>query len=290
MKIVLLIIATALVVLFLIFSIKGNKYDSYVEPLDGDEYPLKEIYGIGFALQDLKPFALQGSLYVKLTTQAKMLYEPMYAEYYAKVEWAQVLSFVFLSLTAGFALSGLLGSALFAVFGILVAVVFGYYFMTSMKTKLEKRHDAADMELPEIVSSMALLMNAGLVLNEAWRRVAYSSDGEIYNLMKTVSDDVENGTSFAAALSKFGTNSNSQEVKKFSSSLSQSLDKGNKDLCDFLANQSSEMLLLKKQHMLQKGEEASSKLLIPIGIIFIGVILIVLSAVIGMFTGSGSFL
>ena len=47
------------------------------------------------------------------------------------------------------------------------------------------------------------------------------------------------------------------------------------------------MLIIKKQHMLQKGEDAASKLLAPIGIIFVGVIVIVLAAVVGMFTGSG---
>lgn len=288
MRLILMIIATAFVVFFFVMCIKGNKYDSYVESLDGDDYPLKVLYGFGFAVQDLKPFKLQGSLYVKLTTQSKMLYEPMYTEYYAKLIWAQTLSFVFLSLTAGFALAGFFNSVFFALIGVLVAVVFGYYFITSLKTKLDERHKLANIELPEIVSSMALLMNAGMVLNETWKRVAYSSDGEIYQLMKIVSDDVDNGVPFKTALSKFGNNSNSQEVKKFSSALAQSLDKGNKDLCDFLANQSSEMLILKKQHILQQGEEAASKLLAPIGIIFVGVIIIIFAAVVGMFMGSGS--
>lgn len=288
MKLVLLIIATFFVVTFFIASIKGNKYDEYVENLDGNEYPLKELYGIGFAMQDFKPLQLSGSLYIKLTNQSKMIYEPMYAEYYAKLTWAQVLTFVWLSLTMGFALAAMLGSAIFALFGVLVAVVFGYYFMSSLKAKLEKRQEAANLELPEIVSSVALLMNAGMVINDAWKRVAYSSDGEIYDLMKKVCEEVDNGVSFKIALGKFGTNSNSQEVKKFSSALSQSLDKGNRDLCNFLTNQSSEMLILKKQHMLQKGEAAASKLLIPIGIIFVGIIIVVLAAVVGIFTGSSN--
>lgn len=288
MRLILLIIATILVIFFFVMAIKGKKFDNYVESLNGNEYPLKELYGFGFAVQELKPFNLKGNLYIKLTSQSKMLYEPTYTEYYAKLTWAQVITFVYLSLTMGFTLAGLLDAVFLAVVGILAAGVFGYYFMTGMKNKLDERHDAANLELPEIVSSIALLMNAGMVINDAWKRVAYSSEGEIYNLMKLVSDDVDNGVAFKAALSKFGNNSNSQDVKKFASALSQSLDKGNKDLCDFLTNQSSEMLILKKQHMLQKGEEAASKLLAPIGIIFIGVIIIVMAAVVGMFMSSGT--
>ncbi len=290
MRLILLIVSTALVVFYFIMAVRGNKYSSYTDALEGSDYPLKELYGFGFALQDIKLFSLKGSVYLKLTNQAKMLYEPMYTEFYAKVVWAQTLTFIFLSVIAGFVLAAMLDSAFFVLVGIIVAAVFGYYFFNSMKTKLDERHDAAGLELPEIVSSMALLMNAGLVVNEAWKKVAYSSDSEIYNLMKTVSDDVDNGVPFKTALNKFGNNANSQEVKKFSSALAQSLDKGNKDLCDFLTHQSSEMLIIKKQHMLQKGEEAASKLLAPIGIIFVGVIVIVLAAVVGMFTGSGSSL
>ena len=85
MRLVLMIIATIFVVFFFVMSIKGNKFDSYVESLNGDDYPLKELYGFGFAVQEMSLFKLQGSLYVKLTGQAKMLYEPMYTEYYAKL-------------------------------------------------------------------------------------------------------------------------------------------------------------------------------------------------------------
>ena len=285
MRLVLLIVSTALVVFYFIMAVRGNRYSNYLEALEGSDYPLKELYGFGYVLQDIKLFSLKGSVYMKLTNQAKMLYEPMYVEFYAQTVWAQTLTFVFLPTVLGFVLAGLLGSALFVLIGLLIAAVFGFFFFNSMKTKLDARRDSAGLELPEIVSSMALLMNAGLVVNEAWKKVAYSSDSEIYNLMKTVSDDVENGIPFKTALIKFGNNANSQEVKKFASALAQSLDKGNKDLCDYLTHQSSEMLMIKKQHMLQKGEEAASKLLAPIGIIFVGVIVIVLSAVVGMFTG-----
>lgn len=290
MRLILLIVSTALVVFYFIMGIRGSKYSSYIDALNGSDYPLKELYGFGLAMQDIKPFSLEGSLYLKLTNQAKMLYEPMYSEFYAKIVWAQTITFVFLPLIIGFVLAGVLDSTFFVVIGILVAAVFGYYFFNSMKTKLDERQNMAGLELPEIVSSIALLMNAGMVVNEAWKKVAYSSDSEIYNLMKAVSDDVDNGMPFKTALKKFGNNANSQDVKKFSSALAQSLDKGNKDLCDFLTHQSSEMLIIKKQHMLQKGEEAASKLLAPIGIIFVGVIVIVLAAVVGMFTGSGSSL
>lgn len=278
MRLFILIVSTALCVLFLMYSVKGSKYDSYVEDLDSNDYPIKEIYGIGFALEEIPLFSLKGKMNDKLTSQAKLLYKPIYAEYYTKLTWAQSLSFAFLSLSAGFAIAGLLDSFFFAVIGFFVAVILGYYFYNGLSDKLNKRQIAASEELPEIVSSMALLMNAGLVLKETWEKIAYSNDGEIYNLMRIACEDMENGMSESDALHKFAMNSNSPDVKKFTSSLIQSLDKGNSDICNYLIGQSTEMWELRKQYMLQKGEAAASKLLAPIAIIFGGVLVIVISA------------
>ena len=58
----------------------------------------------------------------------------------------------------------------------------------------------------------------------------------------------------------------------------QGIEKGNSELAEFLSNQSAEMWAYKKQLMLQKGEVAASKLVAPIGIMFAGVLLIVISA------------
>lgn len=284
MRIVLLVVSTVISLMFLVFAFKANKYDEYIEDLDGSEYPFKEIYSIGFAMQDVKIFQLKGNTYNKFIMQAKLLYEQQYAEYYAKLTWAQVLSFSFLALTTGFSLAALFNSIFLAIAGVIVAGVFGYYFMFSLKNKLDDRQSAAIEELPEIVSSMALLMNAGMVLNDAIERVAYSNDGKIYNLLKKVCENVNSGgMPLPEALYEFASESNSPDVRKFSTSLVQGLDKGNKDLCDFLTAQSVEMLSLKKQHMLQKGEEAASKLLAPIGIIFVAVIIMIMAGAMGMF-------
>lgn len=284
MRVSLLIISTILSLLFLVFAIKAKKYDEYIEGLEGSDYPFKEIYPIGFVMQDFGVFKLKGSVYNKFLLQAKLLYEPQYAEYYAKLTWAQVLSFSFLVLTAGFSIAALFNSIFLAIAGVIVAGVFGYYFMFLLKNKLDDRQSAAIEELPEIVSSMALLMNAGMVLNDAIERVAYSNDGKIYNLLKKVCENVTSGgVPLPEALYEFASESNSPEVRKFTTSLVQGLDKGNKDLCDFLTAQSVEMLSLKKQHMLQKGEEAASKLLAPIGIIFVAVIIMIMAGAIGLF-------
>ena len=121
-----------------------------------------------------------------------------------------------------------------------------------------------------------------MVLKDVWQIVADSKEGEIYTLMKSSCEDMRNGMSEKDAIYKFGVLSNSGEIKKFTSALIQGIDQGSRDLTNILAEQSVEMLSLKKQIMLQKGEAAASKLLLPISLIFFGILIIVLTAAFGM--------
>ena len=77
---------------------------------------------------------------------------------------------------------------------------------------------------------------------------------------------------------------NSDSIKKFVSALIQSIERGGSDLPQFLANESSELWNEKRQMLLQKGEKAASKLLMPIAIMFLGIILIVISSAIQSFS------
>ena len=96
--------------------------------------------------------------------------------------------------------------------------------------------------------------------------------------MKRATENMRNGMSDAEAVYVFGRDSNSTEIKKFTSAMIQSMEKGGGELGQFLMNQSSELWNLKRQRKLQKGEKAGTKLLIPIVLIFVGIIIIVMTA------------
>ena len=79
--------------------------------------------------------------------------------------------------------------------------------------------------------------------------------------MRQSCNDMDNGTSEVDAIHKFGRMSNSAEIRKFTSALAQSIERGGAELSDFLGRQSIEMWTLKKQLMLQKGEAACIKVI-----------------------------
>lgn len=282
MRLLYLLIGSLLAVFLVIKLLKGSKYNYLVENLEGSDFPLKSIYCIGFSWSEGKLFALKGKLREKLIGQAKLLYDPKFAEYYASVVWAQFLSFIHICLTLGFLLAGAFDSILMLIIGLATAIVFGFYFINRMNDLLKTRETDCTAELPEIVSTMALLINAGMMLRNAWHTIAESKEGAVYELMRQSCIDMDNGMSEVDAIHKFGRMSNSAEIRKFTSALAQSIERGGAELSDFLGRQSIEMWTLKKQLMLQKGEAAASKLLAPTVMLFIGIILAVITGAIGM--------
>lgn len=281
MQIVELIIGTVLLILLVVKITAGEKYSEMVEVLEGKEYPLKEWYGIGYAWQRGHLFAMKSKMKEELMGQAKILYDMRYAEYYAEVAWVQMLTFAHVSLCAGFLMAGCFDNTLLALSGVGCAVVFGYFFLHQMKDKVNSRQQACALELPEVVSTMALLINSGMMLREAWETIAYSKEGTMYKLMQDACQDMQNGLSELDAIYRFGVLSGSPEIKKFASSLTQGVERGNSDLSVFLSNQSSELWNMKKQLVLQKGEAASAKLLLPTVLIFVGIIMLVIVAAVG---------
>lgn len=282
MRFVYLLFGSVLAILLVIQILSGGKYLYLVENLDSVEFPLKNLYCVGYSWSKLPFLALRGKIRETLVGQAKLLYEPQFAEYYASLVWAQFITFFHLCIMVGFFLAGAFDSALMLLIGLVTAVVFGFYFMNRMNELLSTRETECTAELPEVVSTMALLINAGMMLRNAWRTIAEGKEGVIYDLMLQSCVDMDNGMSEVDAIHKFGRLSNSAEVRKFTSALAQSIERGGAELSDFLGRQSIEMWTLKKQLMLQKGEAAATKLLMPTVMLFIGIIIAVITGAVGM--------
>ena len=95
---------------------------------------------------------------------------------------------------------------------------------------------------------------------------------------------MNNGVSEIDAIYNFGTRCIIPEIKKFTSTIIQGMTKGNSELTSMLQEQSKEVWQLKKQLVRREGEKAASKLLIPICIMFVGILIMIL---IPIFTNLG---
>lgn len=281
MNFIMLLLASITTVLFLVNLARGKQYGYMVESLDGGEYFLKELYVVGFSLNDGKIFKLRGKMERNLKKQAKLLWGDRYYEYYANLAWAQFLSLTLLFVSVGFSLSGFLKTEQLPILLILVLLFVAAFWnlsLSRMKEKVQQRREVCEAEFPNMVSKLALLINSGMVLREAWRVTAYGKEGTLYTLMKQACEDMENGESDIGAIYKFGVTSDSASIKKFTSAMIQGMQKGNSELADFMVSQTSELWAHKRQMALQQGEVAAGKLIIPLGITFAGIIMIIVSA------------
>lgn len=283
MRLIFLILGTLFTLIFILLLNKGKKLDYMLESIDGDAFPLKSIYSVGLALQSEEKFlkSVNESVLDTLKSNTKLYYSKQYEEYYARIILAQVVSFVLFFLAVGFSLAALVGGdmgTIFAVIGVVMAILSGYYFYNYTRDKITQRKDECDIEFPDAITKLALIVNSGVILHDAWRIVADGNTGVFYDLMKKSCEKMDNGKSDVEAIREFGILTNSDEIKKFTTALIQSIERGGGDLPSFLINQTTELMKLKRQLMLQKGEKAASSLLIPIALMFAGVMFIVLAS------------
>ena len=94
--------------------------------------------------------------------------------------------------------------------------------------------------------------------------------------MKHAVSEMENGISDVEAIRRFGLRCMMPEIKKFSTTVIQGIQKGNSELSSMLQDQSAEVWALRKQQVRRQGEKAASKLMIPIFIMFIGILIMVI--------------
>lgn len=274
---------TILAILFLIQLHRGSRFESAVAGLDGMEFPLHNLYTAGFGWSSGRLLKFHGKIAAELKQEASLLYERQYADYYANIAWVETITFVHLLLALSFLLAGLFyGNAAFILAaGIFITVFMGFYSLTGMKNTVNQRREECEAQLAEMVSTMAVLLNTGMVLRDVWELVSRHGEGALYELMRKASDNMNSGMTEKDALFHFGRISNSPEIRKFTSAMLQSMEKGGAELGSFMQQQSSELWNMRRQRMLQSGEKASTKLLVPIMLIFVGVIIIVMTAAFG---------
>ncbi|MDR1563442.1 MAG: type II secretion system F family protein [Oscillospiraceae bacterium] len=275
-NIIIFVIGLAFLGFWLFLFGTGSKHAGLFEPLEEKEFPLKEVYFVGYRFMELLNYNYKSKSDRKLRKELVILYGDKFADYYIRVIYAQKVTMALTLAVLAFAIYGLANSA------VALAVLFGfaglayYFFGTVTEKKILKRSKEMLRDFSEVISKLALLTSAGMILREAWEEVAYAGDSIIYKEMQRAVDDMNNGSAEVDAIFQFGTRCIIPEIKKFSSTLVQGLVKGNSELAFMLKDQSKEVWDAKKQNIRRQGEKAASKLLIPICIMFVGILIMIL--------------
>lgn len=137
-------------------------------------------------------------------------------------------------------------------------------------------------DYPEIISKVILLLGTGMTMKHVWEKIVQSYEeykkqkGQraLYEEMCYSFYEMQSGISEGEAYERFGRRCGVSACVKFGALLSQNLRKGAKGLTDILALESIQAFENRKTRARRLGEEASTKLLIPM-LAMLGVVLII---------------
>lgn len=265
-----------LLLLWLVFYAKGLKHASLFEVLDEKEYRLKDIYGLGYAFLSAVRYSYRSKGDRKLRKELSVLYGEKYADYYVRVIHSQKITFAFTVAVLAVPLYGFANDMAVMLVMLVFAWLAYYYFGTVTSKKILARSEEMLRDFSNVVSKLALLTNAGMIMREAWEEVAQTGESALYAEMQRAVDEMNNGVSEVDALFNFGSRCIIPEIKKFTSTIVQGMVKGNSELVYMLQEQSKEVWAAKKQDVKRQGEKAASKLMIPILIMFVGILIMVI--------------
>lgn len=170
---------------------------------------------------------------------------------------------------------------LLLILGIVIVLLVYYQAGAALKQKSKKREEQLLMDYPVLLGRMMLLLEAGLTVKRAWERIAedYRKSRKrryVYEEMLRTLSQMELGVPEWKAYEEFGVRCGLLPYLRFTTLLVQNLKKGSKRLLELLQMESQEAFSERKEQARRKGEEAGTKLLLPMGGMLLIVLVIVL--------------
>lgn len=156
----------------------------------------------------------------------------------------------------------------------------------SQKKKEEEKKQARQMQLdyPRIVNKFNLYIRAGMTIRRAWFMIAqdyakkYSGKDrrKAYEEMVYTMNQIQGGIPESECYERYGMRCNVSSYRKFGTMLSQNLRKGSGGLTELLGREAEEAFEDRKNLAKKLGEEAGTKLMIPLFLMLIIVFAIVI--------------
>ncbi|MGX7417490.1 type II secretion system F family protein [Carnobacterium gallinarum] len=258
----------------------GKKYKDFIEHY-------KKAVGLPFmapySFEFLDTFSLIEKFYKQIANiQQKMisLYGTKDATNQTRAFLAQIISLTTLAVLATL-LIGIMqpndtsGAIAMGILTLLIPFV----LVKNLDTKERNRRMAIIHELPEFLNKLILLINAGETAQKAFIRCTLAKADFVdksplyYELAETVTK-IENNLPFSEALNQLSKKCAIQEMSVFTTTLLLNYRKGGEQLVHSLKELSTTLWGKRKAQTQMKGEEASSKMVFPLIMIF-GVVMVI---------------
>lgn len=152
--------------------------------------------------------------------------------------------------------------------------------------KEQARKEQLLKQYPDMVSKISLLLGAGMTLSSAWERIVlnyqhrleqkHGETQEVYEQMLVAYREMQDGIGELKVYERFGDRCGTPQYRKFSMLVVQNLRKGSSGLRQSLEKEVSDAFALRKNLAKKAGEEAGTKILIPMMLMLCIVMVIIL--------------
>ncbi|GAE88795.1 type II secretion system F family protein [Acetivibrio straminisolvens] len=272
-----IVFAVFLLLFILLFFLSRGKYSDYIEPLDSNEYKLRGLLPIGLFILDAVKYKYSSKYDRMLQAKIAELKGIKYSMYYLQIHHANKIVLMFLILLLFTLFSAATRDVATVVFGIVIMLAIPFFMDRELREKVNKRRLSIQIDFPDFLNKLILLVNAGMTVSRALEKSITENDKDtvLYRELRTVLADIRGGKSETGAFEDFANRCRIPEITKFVSVLLQNFNKGNAEMVSILRLQATECWEMRKHAAKRLGEEASSKMLFPMMLMFIAVILIV---------------
>lgn len=171
-------------------------------------------------------------------------------------------------------------------FGIIIGGLLYYLMDKDIEEKFIKRETEILIDYPEIINRFILLMGAGMTVKKAWEKIVLDYVNKLeknenrkryaFEEMRITYYELNNGIVEEKAYESYGRRMKALPYLKFTSLLIQNQKKGMKGMLELLEYEAVEAFNERKEMAKRLGEEASTKLLIPMMIMLLIVLAIIM--------------
>lgn len=264
--------------LLLLFLLSRSRYSDYIKPVNGKAYRFKLFIPVGLFVLDCFKYKYTTSYDRRLLAAIAESNGPKQVQFYLKMHWANKIVLM-LSALLFEAFIGVVSEPDIGYIVFCISLMAGAFYFTDRELydRVRKRRAAIRTGFPDFANKLVLLINAGMTVTRAWERISSDSrkDTPLQREVCLTMQDIRAGKPEHNAYEEFAKRCRTPEITRFMSVILQNLRKGNAELVPVLRVFTNDCWEMRKNIAKRYGEEASTKMLLPLMLMFLAILLIV---------------
>ena len=268
-------------ILIILFIGSRNAYDDFLSIVDEKEHRFKFMYPMSCFLLEIIKFNFEEKKMSKIKRMMIEIYNEKNSEYFVKIHYIMKTAYAILGIAiTGFLLACMGSISLeFIAFFTFITVILYLSPDIDLKKQLKAKRDNILVEFPEFLNKFVLLLGAGLTVNQAIKVVVLNNKKKnpLYDELSDVLDAKEKGVPIHEALETFAFRCRLREISMFVSTVVQNLKKGNDEMAALLRLQANIAWQGRKNNARKIGEEAKTKLILPLMLMFISIVVMLVA-------------